>query len=214
MGAGVRAAGRSGGEAACVRAVVGEERVRSELARLATTLGAEEELLAAYEDKLERGLEPNPAALWRRIAEVHDARGQREPASAAWEKAAQTAPGDLVLLRAMPAAACAGRPASTRDRAEATGRSHRQRKRQNGLLVELARLAEEQLKDASTAAWAFERLSQHSPTNAACSRRCSGSMRSAQDKPKWADALERDLRLAREAGFEPMSPRSHCGWRS
>ncbi len=179
----------------------GEEKVRTELARLAGTLGAEDELLAAYEDKLDRGLEPHPATLWRRIAELHDARGQREPATQAWEKATQTDPTDLVLLRAYASRARAQADLSRlatvlRRQVEATAEPSRQ----SELLVELARLAEEQLADAALAAWATERLSAHAPKDRSLLASLQRLYEKCQDTPKWADALARDLQRARESG--------------
>lgn len=81
-------------------AAPGDATAREELERLAARLDARDELLAAYEEVLHA--DPNRAepALIRRVAELHDALGNRDQALEAWEWAAEVAPGDQALLAA------------------------------------------------------------------------------------------------------------------
>lgn len=74
--------------------------VHAELDRLAARLDARDELVAAYEEVLHA--DPNRAdpSLLRRVAELHDALGNRDQALEAWEWAAEVSPDDHELLAA------------------------------------------------------------------------------------------------------------------
>jgi tetratricopeptide (TPR) repeat protein len=72
---------------------------------VAARSGLLEELLAVYEEALERGAGPELSlALWRRIAQVRSEKlPDRDAAAAAWEEVARRAPHDLEPLKALAA---------------------------------------------------------------------------------------------------------------
>ncbi|HEY3450654.1 MAG TPA: hypothetical protein VGK67_30135 [Myxococcales bacterium] len=83
----------------------GDAETRAALERLAVGAGLSEELLAAYEDTLERGIGSELAlALWRRIAQIRsEPLTDRDAAAAAWEQVAQRTPGEGAALAALAA---------------------------------------------------------------------------------------------------------------
>ncbi|MHB8874911.1 MAG: hypothetical protein ACYC8T_14580, partial [Myxococcaceae bacterium] len=187
----------------------GDGKVRAELERLAGALGAEEELLAAYEEKLERWVETGAGPLWRRVAELYDRHGQKDLALAAWEKAAHTAPTDVELLKCYA------------DRCRALGDLPRlatvlksqvlaapELAHQIELLQELAKLAEESLADDARAAWAYEELSRRSPRDRGLLTSLQRLHARGGDKAGLCEAVARDLQLARESGSEEAVPLS------
>ncbi|HEY0882861.1 MAG TPA: gliding motility protein, partial [Archangium sp.] len=76
------------------------EEVRTELERLAADLGAFEELTAAYEDALERGIpEPLAGELWRRLAVIYGDRLSRfDLAARAWNEVLARNPKEMFVL--------------------------------------------------------------------------------------------------------------------
>ncbi|MGC4114527.1 MAG: hypothetical protein QM765_07935 [Myxococcales bacterium] len=83
----------------------GDAETRAALERLAVGAGMGEELVAAYEDVLEKGVGAELALLlWRRVAQIRSERpGEREAAAAAWEQVLARAPRDAAALFALGA---------------------------------------------------------------------------------------------------------------
>ncbi len=142
-----------------------DERVGPSLERLAYALGANEELLAAYEEHLER--RPSDAAVARKAAQLHETLGNRDEAYAAYERAAEAAPRDLALLEAFAERArsrgdLARLARALRWQADATVDPAAKAK----LLRSLAHLKEDSLADPAAAAHAWEEVRELQPDDA------------------------------------------------
>ena len=89
--------------------------MREELERLAADLGAFEELAAAYEDALERGIpEPLAGELWRRLAVLYGDRLSRfDLAARAWNEVLARNPKDMVVLERWGASSGAPRSSAS-----------------------------------------------------------------------------------------------------
>ncbi|MBL8954747.1 MAG: hypothetical protein JNK82_28475 [Myxococcaceae bacterium] len=142
-----------------------DERVGPSLERLAYALGANEELLAAYEEHLER--RPGDAAVARKTAQLHEALGNRDEAYAAFERAAEASPKDVKLLEAFAERArargdLARLARALRWQADATIDPAARAK----LLRSLAQLKEDSLADPAAAAHAWEEVRELQPDDA------------------------------------------------
>ncbi len=173
--------------------------LRTELERVAGAVGAHDELLGAYEDRLERDPNQKDPALLRRIAELHDALGNRDQAFEAWEWAAEAAPGDAELLNAY-AEKCRARGDLAR-----LARVRRWQisasppgPARTRLLLELANLCEDSLADHAGAAHAYEALVEESPKDRALLKTLQRLYEQTQNTAGLAGVVARNLKLARE----------------
>jgi len=181
------------------------ERTRVDLELLAKSIDARDELLAGYEEALERDPKSGSAPLWRRVAELRRELGQRGEALEAWERAAAAAPRDADLLTAY-AAACRAQEDQPRlarvlrSLADALPPSPARTE----LLYELADLCDDALSDPAGAVRAYQELRSQAPDDRAVLKSLQRLYEKAGDAAGLEEALARDLELARQAGSEEV----------
>lgn len=134
---------------------------RTELERLAADLGSFEELAAAYEDQLERGVSEKLAlTLWRRLAVLYGERlARNDLAARAYEEVHRRQPDELPVLEAL--ARLYQRLSAFRELAGVIEKQvalEPKLEAQVQHLFELARLAEETLSDKALAARAYQQV--------------------------------------------------------
>jgi len=187
-----------------------DARHRAELERLAGQTGAIDDLIAAYQDQLDRGVNDALAAeLWRTIATLSEsAHGHGDLALRAWEEALRRHPGKIELLRPL-ADACR--------RAKAVGRlsevlpqliaAEPSREAQVDLLFELAQLAEDALANKSLAARSYKQILERMPRESSAFNSLARLLAEGGEDRALAALLEKGIRLAREAAAEqPARP--------
>lgn len=184
--------------ATCIRAgALGplDSNARALLERLAVGLEAKDELLATYEEWLERDSTPDPSLILR-VAQLHEELGDAEKAFEAWEWAAEAAPGELAVLAAF-AERCREQGDFTRlakalrwQLAATTHVADRV-----ALLGALGRLCEEKLGDPSGAAQAYRALIEASPGDRPALESLKRLAEERGDAIGVAGVLERQLAL-------------------
>jgi tetratricopeptide (TPR) repeat protein len=175
-----------------------DERVSGPLERLAHALGANEELLAAYEEYLEKG--SDDAQVARRAAQLHETLGNRGEALVAWERAARAAPTDLELLTTF-ADRCRVHGDLNR-----LGRALRWQADQTHeptakvkLLRALAHLCEDSLADPAGAAHAWEELRELQPNDVSALQTLERLYEQTHHVPRLVAVVARKLELERAA---------------
>ncbi|HYV49726.1 MAG TPA: tetratricopeptide repeat protein [Myxococcaceae bacterium] len=181
------------------------ERTRVDLELLAKALDAKDELLAAYEEALDRDPDVGSAALWSRVAELRQELGERDRALEAWARAAEAAPREEALL-ATYAAAC--RAQGDRPRLARVLRSLVDAlpasPARTELLYELADLCDDALGDPAGAVRAYQELRSQAPGDRAVLKSLQRLHEKTGDAAGLEEALARDLELARQAGSEEV----------
>ena len=172
---------------------------REQLERLAAETGAFEELAAAYEDQLERGVtNATSTELWRRLAYLYSERLERpELAVKAYEELARRDPKNLDVLSAL-----ARLLHRQHDWHALAGVMKRQvvaepsADRQMELLAELGALAEESLADRQLAAQAYGEILARKPDDASAIRALGKVLTESERWPELASLIVREIQLA------------------
>ncbi len=177
--------------------VPGDEQNRKELERLARELDSPEELAAAYEDRLERGVDAaTEQRLWRRLAELHEDLGKSDQAARAWEEAARRAPEDLEPLRAL--AKLHQRGMAFKELTEVLLRMvalEPSAERKVDLLYEAATVAEDSLADAATAIRCYREVLERAPQEATARKSLERLFAAQGDHAGVAAQLTQELSL-------------------
>ncbi len=172
-----------------------DEGNRQELERLARELDSPDELIAAYEDRLERGTEPEVAArLWRRLGELQEDLGRSEPAARAWEEHARRTPTAIEPLRRL--AGLHQRAMAFRELTDVLLRQvalEGSDERKVDLLYEAATVAEDSLGDAAVAIRCYRDLLARAPQEATARRSLERLLTAQGDHAGLADQLNQEL---------------------
>ena len=178
-----------------------DEKVRAGLERLAEVLHAPDELVAAYEEQLERDPGTLRAHFARRVAELHEALGERDRAFEAWGVAAEADRQNLELLKAY------GEKARLRGDLRRLAQAMRWQagamgdaKERTELLQRLARICEDGLGDLAGAAAAYEELLESAPEDKALLRTLTRLYEETHDDAGLKRVVARELKLARARG--------------
>lgn len=172
---------------------------REALERLATELGAFEELAAAWEDALERGV-PAPLAgdLWRRLAVVYGERLSRfDLAARAWNEVLARDPKDAVVLEQL--ARIFRTTSQFRELAVVMRRQlglETNPAAQVNLLFDLAALAEDTLSDKAMAAQCYQAVLEREPEEPNAIKFLGRILAETEQWPELARLLEREVQLA------------------
>lgn len=182
-----------------------DAEVREELERLSADLGAFEELAAAYEDALERGLgEPLAGELWRRLASIYGDRLQRLDLSArAWNEVLARSPKDMLVLDAL--GRIYRRTSQFKELAIVMRRQlalETNATVQVNLLFELANLAEETLSDKGMAAQCYQAILEKKPEDPNAHKFLARILAETEKWPELATLLGREVQLAEVHGRE------------
>lgn len=182
-----------------------DAEVREELERLCADLGAFEELAAAYEDALDRGLpEPLAGELWRRLAAIYGDRLQRLDLSArAWNEVLARAPKDMAVLDAL--GRIYRRTSQFKELAIVMRRQlalETNATVQVNLLFELANLAEETLSDKGMAAQCYQAILEKKPEDPNAHKFLARILAETERWPELATLLGREVQLAEGHGRE------------
>ncbi len=185
---------------------------REELERLAADTGAFEELAAAYEDQLEKGVSPALSlSLWQRLAVLYGERLSRpELAARAWEEVSQREQGNPQVLEAL--ARLHRKTSSFKELALVMKRQvalEQSAAQQITLLFELAHLAEETLSDKALAAESYQQILQRKPDDPNAIKFLSRVLAESERYAELATLLSREVQLAEgrkafEEAFELM----------
>lgn len=178
---------------------------REELERLAVETSSFEELAAAYEEQLGRGVSDALAlVLWRRLATLYgDRLAQVEPAIRAWEEVAKREPENPQPLESL-----ARLYRQTRAFAELAEVMKRQialepnARKQVSYLFELGRLAEEGLSDRAMAASAYVQILEREPAEANALKFLERILSQSERWPELAALIEREIELAEQRGAQ------------
>ena len=173
--------------------------VREELERLAADLGAFEELTAAYEDALERGIaEPLAGELWRRLAVVYADRLSRfDLAARAWNEVLARNPKDMFVLEQL--GRIFRRTSQFRELSIVMRRQlglETNATVQVNLLFELANLAEETLSDKALAAQCYQAVLERKPEEPNAMRFLARILSETEAWPELAVLLGRQIQQA------------------
>ncbi|HME89944.1 MAG TPA: gliding motility protein, partial [Myxococcaceae bacterium] len=184
-----------------------DARHRAELERLARQTGAIDDLIAAYQDQLDRGVSDALAVeLWRTIATVSQgAPGHEDLALMACEEALRryAGPGRAELLRTL-ADACR--------RSKAIGKlsevlpqliaAEPSREAQVDLLFELAQLAEDALGNKALAARSYRQILERMPRERSAFNSLARLLAENGEERALAALLQSGIRSAHEAGAD------------
>lgn len=173
--------------------------VIEELERLAADSGSFEEVAAAYEDQLERGVkEPVAGDLWRRLAAIYDGRLKRyDLAVRALEEVSRRDPYNKDVLESI--ARIHRRTGAHRDLALIMRRqvaAETNASSQINLLFELGHLAEETLSDKALAAQAYREVLDRRPENGNALKLLGKVLTEMERWPELAQHIEREIQLA------------------
>ncbi len=173
--------------------------VREELERLAADLGAFEELSAAYEDALERGIaEPLAGELWRRLAVVYGDRLSRfDLAARAWNEVLARNPKEMFVLEQL--GRIFRRTSQFRELSIVMRRQlglETNVTMQVNLLFELANLAEETLSDKALAAQCYQAVLERKPEEPNATRFLARILSETEAWPELAVLLGREIQHA------------------
>jgi tetratricopeptide (TPR) repeat protein len=176
---------------------------REELERLAADTGSFEELAAAYEDQLERGVSEALATdLWRRLAILYTDRLSRpEQAVKAWEEVARREPKNLEVLDAL--ARLHQKAHAFKELAQIIRRqvaAEPSPVNQITRFYELAQLAEETLADKALAAQAYSEILSRKPDDANAIKALSKVLTESERYPELGALIVREIHLAEAAG--------------
>lgn len=182
-----------------------DPEVREELERLCADLGAFEELAAAYEDALDRGLpEPLAGELWRRLAGVYGDRLSRlDLAARAWNEVLARQPKDMFVLDAL--GRIYRRTSQFKELAIVMRRQLALETNptvQVNLLFELANLAEETLSDKGMAAQCYQAILEKKPEDPNAIKFLARILAETERWPELATLLGREVQLAEGRGRE------------
>lgn len=182
-----------------------DPEVRDELERLAADLGAFEELTAAYEDAIERGVgEPLAGELWRRLAVVYGDRLSRfDLAARAWNEVLGRNPKDMFVLEQL--GRIFRRTSQFRELAIVMRRQLALETNvtvQVNLLFELANLAEETLSDKPLAAQCYHAILERKPEDPNAIKFLARILAETEQWPDLAALLGREVQLAETRGQE------------
>lgn len=174
-----------------------------ELERLAADLGAFEELSAAYEDMLERGVgEPLAGELWKRLAVIYGERLERpDLAARAWNQVLARDPKNVFVLDAL--SRIYRRTSSFRELSVVMRRQlalETDVVAQINLLFELANLAEETLSDKALAASCYAEILERKPDDANAIRFLGRVLSETERYPELAALMAREIQLAETKG--------------
>jgi golgin subfamily B member 1 len=180
-----------------------DDEVRSELERLAADLGSFEELAAAYEDTLERGVpEPLAGELWRRLASLYGERLARfDLAARAWNECLTRAPKDTFVLEAL--AQIYRRTSQYRELSMVMRRQLALEPNvaaQINLLFDLATLAEDTLSDKPLAAMAYQAILERKPDDGNALKLLGRLFGEMEKWPELAGVLAREVQQAEAQG--------------
>ena len=173
--------------------------VREELERLAADLGAFEELTAAYEDALERGIkEPLAGELWRRLAVIYGDRLSRfDLAARAWNEVLARDPKDMFVLEQL--GRIFRRTSQFRELSIVMRRQlglETNVANQVNLLFELANLAEDTLSDKALAAQCYQAILERKPEEPNAIKLLGRILAETEQWPELAVLLGREIQLA------------------
>ena len=176
-----------------------EPEVREELERLAADLGAFEELTAAYEDALERGIqEPLAGELWRRLAVVYGDRLSRfDLAARAWNEVLARNPKDMFVLEQL--GRIFRRTSQFRELSIVMRRQlglETNQTVQVNLLFELANLAEDTLSDKALAAQCYQAILERRPDEPNAIKLLGRILAETEQWPELAVLLGKEIQLA------------------
>ncbi|MBI3185601.1 MAG: tetratricopeptide repeat protein [Myxococcales bacterium] len=177
--------------------------VQEELERLAADTGSFEELAAAYEDQLERGVSERTAGeLWRRLAVIYGDRLSRpELAARAFGEVHRRDPQNLPVLdnlaRIFRKANAFKELALVMRKQIALEPKVRE---QTNLLFELANLAEEVLSDKALAAECYQAILERKPDDANAVKFLGRVLSEAERYPELAQLISREAELAEARG--------------
>lgn len=183
----------------------GSPEVREALERLAAETGSFEELAAAYEDHLERGL-PDALTLdlWRRLAALYGDRLNRpDLAAKAWTEVARRDQQDARALEALSAIYRKG--GAYKELAQVMKRQVALEKNpaaQVQLLFELARLAEETLSDKPLAAQCYQAIMVRKPDDRNAIKFLGRVLAETDRHPELATLIAREIQLAETQGAQ------------
>lgn len=176
-----------------------------ELQRSAEAQGSFEELAAALEDALERGVEPGLALeLWKRLGPLYLEKLDRpDLAARAFGEVLRQAPGNLEALRALSQALQKSGPADRLVQALLQQSAEEPAaEAQLNLLFQAAQLAEEKLGDRELAVSCYHEVLQRSPEDRAALKSLEKLLAEGRRFEDLARVLERQIALARERGAE------------
>jgi tetratricopeptide (TPR) repeat protein len=176
-----------------------EASVRDELERLAADSGSFEEVAAAYEDQLERGLqEPLAGDLWRRLAAIYDGRLKRYDLSVrALEEVSKRDPKNREVLEGL--ARIHRRTGAHRELALIMRRqviAEPNVASQVNLLFELGHMAEETLSDKALAAQVYKAILDRRPENGNALKLMGKVLTEMERWPELAQHIEREIQIA------------------
>jgi tetratricopeptide (TPR) repeat protein len=176
-----------------------DEEVRNELERLSADLGAFEELTAAYEDALERGIgEPLAGELWRRLAVVYGDRLSRfDLAARAWNEVLARNPRDMAVLEQL--GRIFRRTSQFRELSVVMRRQlglETNVTAQVNLLFELATLAEDTLSDKPLAATCYQAILERKPDDPNAIKLLGRILAETEAWPELAVLLGKEIQLA------------------
>ncbi|MBX7099937.1 MAG: tetratricopeptide repeat protein [Myxococcaceae bacterium] len=180
-----------------------DEATVEELERLAADLGSFEELAAAFEDQLERGLvEPLAGSLWRRLGVIYGERLERpDLATRAWSQVLQREPKNVFVLDAL--ARLHRKTSNYRELATIMRRQlalETDASAQVNLLYELANLAEEMLVDKQLAAQCYAAILERRPEDQNAIRFLGRLLAETERYPELATLIGREVQLAEARG--------------
>ena len=184
-------------------AVPNDPAAREELERIGVDMGAFEELAAAFEDAIERGVE-EPAALelWRRLAVLYSERLQRvDLAARALNEVLRREPRNTQVLDAL--SRIYRRTSNFRELAMVMRRQLALEvvvENQVGLLFELANLSEETLADKALAAQCYQEILERKPDEANAIRALARVLSETERYPELAVLIGREIQLAESRG--------------
>jgi golgin subfamily B member 1 len=178
---------------------------REQVERLAADCGAFEELAAAYEDQLERGVtNATSTELFRRLSHLYSERLERpELAVKAFEELARREPKNLEVLAAL--ARLHTRQNDWHALAAVTKRqvvAEPSPTKQMELLAELGALAEDSLADKQLAAQAYGEILARKPDDEGAIRALGKVLTESERWPELASLIVREIQLA-EANRRP-----------
>jgi tetratricopeptide (TPR) repeat protein len=176
---------------------------REQLERLAAETGAFEELAAAYQDQLERGVtNATSTELWRRLAVLWGERLERlDLAARAYEELARREPKNVQVLEAL--ARIHGRTGDARELASVMKRmvmAEQSPPKQIDLLFRLGTLAEETLADKQLAAQCYGEVLARKQDDENAIKLLGKVLTESERWPELASLIVREIQLAEAAG--------------
>src|SRR5262249_3166197 len=176
---------------------------REQLERLAAETGAFEELAAAYQDQLERGVtNATSTELWRRLAVLWGERLERlDLAARAYEELARREPKNVAVLEAL--SRIHTRTGDARELASVMKRmvmAEQSPPKQIDLLFRLGTLAEETLADKQLAAQCYGEVLARKPDDENAIKLLGKVLTESERWPELASLIVREIQLAEAAG--------------